>query len=149
MAIRGKIKVVRIDSYPMTFVAPDGTPITIMLNKAVGTVTDTAAKKDYSFEQPYGNELGLAVNSIVQFDVVALSDGSSVGCSLDPVDKGTVESIDLTTGMGTLKDRAGNIIDFIQNYTTELGINVGSTVRFTSVFADGMIRATCLRLAGN
>lgn len=149
MAIRGKIKVVRIDNYPMTFVAPDGTPITIVMNKAVGTVTDTAAKKDYSFEQPYGNELGLVVNSIVQFDTVTQSDGTIVGCSLDPVDKGVVQTVDTTTGMGTLKDRAGNIIDFMQNYTSELGIIAGSSVKFTAVFADGTIKATCLRLAGN
>ena len=149
MAIRGKVKSIKIESIPSSFIGPDGTPTTVINNIASGTVTDTTAKKDYPFVQPLGQELGLAINSIVQFEIGTLSDGSSVGCSLDPVEKGKIDVIDPIAGTGILTDKAGNKINFEQNYGTELGLTAGAVVRFATVTVNGTVKATALKLAGN
>lgn len=128
MAIRGKVKDVKdMGNY-----------------KVSGTVTDTSTKIDYYFEQPYGAELGLAPNSIVQFETVRVAD-KTIGVSLDPVDKATIESIDLELGTGVILDRSGNKIEFSQNYCKELGLNPGMVVKFTPVNINGTTRATSLK----
>lgn len=129
MAIRGKVKDVKID--------PMGRSMS-------GTVTDIANKIDYSFEQPYGQQLGLAPNSIVQFETVQVGD-QTLGVSLDPVEKATIETIDFATGTGTIKDKAGFIYSFTQNYCKELGLDRGVAVKFAPVTFDGKMQATALK----
>lgn len=133
MAIRGKVKDIKID--------PSGRTMT-------GTVTDTTNKIDYQFEQPFGEQLGLGVNAIVQFETIQVGD-QSIGVSLDPVEKATIETIDFATGQGTIKDRVGTIISFTQNYCKELGLDRGVAVRFAPVTVDGKVQATALRSAKN
>ncbi|MDX2173778.1 MAG: hypothetical protein SFY56_11705 [Bacteroidota bacterium] len=132
MAIRGKVKNVTID--PM--------------GRATGTVTDTVTKTDYPFEQPYGQQLGLEVNSIVQFDTVDVS-GVSYGVSLDPVDKATIQSIDYIKGKGVIVDNVGNQIEFEQSYGRELGLVNQSKVKFVPVTVNGVMKATSLKLVTN
>lgn len=146
MAIRGKVKVVKIDTNSRTVIGSDGIPVTITTNVATGTVTDTVAKVDYPFTQPYGKELGLAVNSIVQFEAVTASDGSKVATALDPVERGTIESIEYVGGTGILIDKAGNKLNFEQPYGQELGLAKDVIVRFATVTVNGMAMATSLRL---
>ncbi len=81
--------------------------------------------------------------------VVTLSDGSSVGCSLDPVEKGEIASVDPLSGTGTLKDKTGIIIKFEQNYISELGLVEGAKVRYATVTVNGTTMATALKLANN
>lgn len=132
MAIRGKVKIVRHE--PMF--------------RTTGTVTDTSTKKDYLFEQPFGEQLGLQVDSIVQFITVQVG-SDTFGVSLDPVEKGIVESIDFSTGIGVLIDKNNDKISFEQNYAKEIGIDVKSIVRFARVAGNGKITATALKPIGS
>ncbi len=116
MAIRGKIKIVRDTGSGYT-----------------GSVKDTANNIDYPFTSPLGAQLGLVENMIVRMEVIALSDGTKMAVSLDPVDKGKIESLDPATNSGTLKDNTGTIITFNQDYITELGLAVGDRVSYASV----------------
>lgn len=129
MAIRGKVKDVKIDPMGRTM---------------SGTVLDTANKIEYQFEQPFGEELGLAPNSIVQFETVRVGD-QTIGVSLDPVDKATIETIDFSSGTGTIKDKSGAIYEFTQNYCKELGLDRGMAVKFAPVTYDGKMKATALK----
>lgn len=131
MAIRGKVKTVRVE--------PMGRSIS-------GTVVDTATKKEYEYVQPFGEQLGIEVNSIVQFETVDLSSGP-VAVSLDPVEKGTVEKIDYETGNGQLVDKQGNRYEFVQNYGKELGLQKGTVVKYAVVTVDGATKATALKPA--
>jgi len=132
MAIRGKVKDIR----------------TMPAGRLSGTVTDTATKIDYPFEQPYGVQLGLQVNSIVQFETIE-SGGTTYGVSLDPVEKGTIQSINYELGNGVLLDRLGNAIDFEQYLCREMGILEASVVRYVPVTVNGQRKATSLKLAVN
>jgi hypothetical protein len=132
MAIRGKVKDIKIG--PM--------------GKATGTVTDTASRINYPFVQPFGEQLGLQENSIVQFETVQ-SSGTTYGVSLDPVERGTIQSINYELETGVLTDRFNNPIDFEQNYGKEMGLVQGSEVRYVIVTVDGKQKATALKLAGN
>lgn len=128
MAIRGKVKEVKVET----------------MGRMTGTVTDTANRIDYYFEQPYGEQLGLAVNSIVQFETVVVAD-KTIGVSLDPVEKASIESIDFANGTGVIVDKVGNKIDFDQNYGKELGLDKGVVVKFAPVYVDGKMKATALK----
>lgn len=135
MAIRGKVKIVRD-----------------MGSNYTGTVTDTANKVDYEFEQPLGKELGLVEGMIVRMEIITKSDGTQLAVSLDPVEKGTIQSLDAGNNTGTLKDNAGNIITINQNYITELGLTDLMKVNYTVVLSagsSGMMEptATALRKA--
>jgi hypothetical protein len=66
--------------------------------------------------------------------------------SLDPVEKGTIDSID-DLGNGVLIDRTGAKLSFQQDYSKELGIVKGSKVRYTIVNVDGKYIPTSLKLA--
>lgn len=116
MAIRGKIKIVRDTGSGYT-----------------GTVKDTANNVDYPFTSPLGREIGLLENMIVRMEVITLDDGTQMAVSLDPVDKGKIESLEPTTNSGTLKDNTGKVIPFNQDYLTELGLKVGDRVSYASV----------------
>lgn len=132
MAIRGKVKDIKHD--PM--------------GRSSGTVMDTSTRTDYPFVQPFGQQLGLQQNSIVQFETVA-SSGTTYGVSLDPVEKGTIQSINYDLETGVLTDRLGNTLDFAQNLGKEMGLIAGSEVRYAIVFVDGKPKATALKLATN
>ncbi len=132
MAIRGKVKSVTAGSSRV--------PTTV-----TGVVIDTATKVEYPFEQPLGEQLGLEVNSIVQFTTVNVS-GTAMAVSLDPIEKATIETIDFNTGTGTLKDKVGTIIPFQQNYAQEMGLAVGNVVKFAPVMVSGINTATALKL---
>lgn len=131
MAIRGKVK-----------------DIKQMGNRVFGTVTDTKTGTDYSFEQPLGVELGIVNDVIVQFDTVVVG-SNTVGVSLDPVEKGTIQTIDYDKQTGVLRDRVGNLIDFEQNLGRELGLVSGTKVRYALVTVDGQQKATALKLVAN
>ncbi len=132
MAIRGKIKTVTVGTSRVA-------------TTATGTVIDTVTKVEYAFEQPLGEQLGLVVNSIVQFATVNVG-GTTMAVSLDPVEKATIETIDFTTGTGTIKDKIGNVIPFQQSYAQEMGLAVGNVVKFASVIVGGVNTATALKL---
>ena len=130
MAIRGKVK--DIKSEPGTM-------------RSNGTVTDTATKTDYPFTQACCTELGIQVNSIVQFETVAVGT-TSYGVSLDPVEKGTIKNVNYDLGTGDLTDGLGNIVNFDQVYAKELGIVTGSIVKYLVVNYNGKPIATSLKL---
>ena len=130
MAIRGKVK--DIKSEPGTM-------------RSNGTVTDTATKTDYPFTQACCTELGIQVNSIVQFETVAVGT-TTYGASLDPVEKGTINNVNYDLGTGDLTDGLGNIVNFDQVYVKELGIVTGSIVKYLLVNYNGKPIATSLKL---
>lgn len=130
MAIRGKVKTIKVDP---------------MGKSASGTVKDTANNVEYQFVQPFGEQLGLQVNDIVQFETVNTSAGP-LAVSLDPVDKGTVQSIDYASGNGVLTDKSGTKLEFVQNYAQELGIAAGTPVKFATILVGGVAMATSLRI---
>lgn len=130
MAIRGKVK--DIKSEPGTM-------------RSNGTVTDTATKIDYPFTQACCTELGIQVNSIVQFETVAVGT-TTYGASLDPVEKGTINNVNYDLGTGDLTDGLGNIVNFDQVYAKELGIVTGSIVKYLVVNYNGKPIATSLKL---
>ncbi|MCE3228823.1 MAG: hypothetical protein K0S32_3374 [Bacteroidetes bacterium] len=132
MAIRGKVKEIKVET----------------MGKMTGTVTDTANKVDYYFEQPFGAELGLGINSIVQFETVTVAD-RTIGVSLDPVERASIDSIDYANNSGVIIDKVGNKIDFEQNYAKELGLDKGIMVKFAMVTVDGKMKATSLKVATN
>lgn len=133
MAGRGKVKDIKADPTNM---------------RTTGTVVDTETKKEYPFVQPYGEQLGLAKDIIVQFETVE-SAGVTYGSSLNPVEKGTISTINYELGTGVLKDRIGNSIEFEQAFGKEMGMLEGSVVRYSMVIVDGKPKATCLKIAGN
>jgi len=116
MAIRGKVKSVRDTG-----------------SGYVGTVTDTANKIDYPYTSPLGKQIGLLENMIVRMEVITLGDGTQMAVSLDPVEKGKIESLDPATNSGTLKDNTGKVIPFSQDYIAELGLKVGDRVSYASI----------------
>ena len=130
MAIRGKVKDVKNEPGSM---------------RSSGTVTDTATKTDYPFTQAGCVELGIQVNTIVQFDTVMVGT-TACGVALDPVEKGTITSVNYELGTGTLTDRLGNVIDFDQVYVKEIGIVSGSIVRYLELNNNGKPLATSLKL---
>lgn len=133
MAIRGKVKNIKTDPSSM---------------RSTGTVTDTSTRTDYPFVQAFGEQLGLVNDMIVQFETV-VSAGVTYGASLDPVERGTIQSINYDTGIGVLNDRFGNPIEFEQVFAKEMGIVVGSNVRYIIVNVGGKLKATSLRLTAN
>ena len=132
MAVRGKVKAIRNTG-----------------SGYAGTVTDTAAKVDYEFSSPLGKELGLAENMIVRMEIITLKDGSKLAVSLDPVEKGKIVTIDAANNSGTLTDNAGNTVNFIQDYITELGLAAGDKVSYEMVMSGGAMLATALQKPGN
>jgi hypothetical protein len=133
MAIRGKVKDIKTDPGSM---------------RSTGTVTDTSTRVDYPYVQPYGEQLGLVKDMIVQFETV-VSGGVTYGASLDPVERGTIQSINYDTGIGVLNDRFGNPIEFEQAFAKEMGFVVNSNVRYIMVNVGGKPKATSLRLTAN
>ncbi len=131
MSVRGKIKVAKPD--PKTY-------------RVTGTVTSTVDKVDYEFDQQYGVQLGIDVNDVVQFEMITDSAGKLKAVSLDPVEKGTIDSID-DLGNGVLIDRTGAKLSFQQDYSKELGIVKGVKVRYAIVNVDGKYLPTSLKLA--
>jgi hypothetical protein len=131
MSVRGKIKAGKPD--PKTY-------------RVSGIVTSTVDKVDYEFDQQYGVQLGIDVNDIVQFEIITDSAGKLKGVSLDPVEKGTIDSID-DLGNGVLIDRTGAKLSFQQDYSKELGIVKGVKVKYTIVNVDGKYLPTSLKLA--
>ncbi len=130
MAIRGKVKDVKTEPGTM---------------RSSGTVTDTGTKIDYPFTQSCCTELGIQVNTIVQFDTIVVGT-TTYGVALDPVEKGTITSVNYDLGTGTLTDRLGNVVDFDQVYLKEIGIISGSIVRYLLVNYNGKPLATSLKL---
>lgn len=133
MAIRGKVRDIK---------AQTGRTVS-------GTVVDTSTKTEYPYLQPFGLELGLVVNGVVTFETITTPDGTTTAVALDPLEKGTIEQIDSTTGTGTILDKAGNKIEFEQCYSSELKLAQNSPVKFSPVWVDGKLKATSVRLAGN
>ena len=64
--------------------------------------------------------------------------------SLDPIEKGTIESID-ETGKGVITTLTGAKIDFQQDYSKELGLTAGMKVKYCLVNIDGKYAATSLK----
>ncbi len=128
MAVRGKVKSIRD-----------------MGGSYTGLVTDTAAKLDYNYSQPCGKELGLVVDKIVKMEIVNLKDGTQLAVSLDPVEKGKIQTIDVANNCGTLTDNVGNVINFVQDYIAELGLTVGDKVSFAMVMSGGAMLATAVQ----
>lgn len=110
-----------------------------------GIVTDTVNKVDYSFQQPYGQEMGLTEGTIVRMEIISLSDGTQLAVSLDPVEKAKIQTMDVSNNTGTLVDNKGNVLKFAQNYMTELGLQIGDKVSYSLVFVGGSPMATALQ----
>jgi len=130
MAIRGKVKDIKNNPLAM---------------RSSGIVTDTATKTDYPFTQACCVELGIQIDTIVRFETV-VSEGTTYGVSLDPVEKGTITSIDYDLGSGTLTDRLKNVINFDQVFAKELSLVKGSIVRYDVCNFAGKPIATSLKL---
>jgi hypothetical protein len=132
MAIRGKVKNIRDTGSGYT-----------------GIVTDTASnpKVDYNFSSPCGKELGLKDNMIVRMEIITLNDGTGakLAVSLDPVEKGTIVTTDAANNSGTLTDNAGNTVNFVQDYITELGLASGDRVSYAMVNYNGAMVATAIQ----
>lgn len=130
MAVRGKVKDIRNTGSGYT-----------------GTVTDTAAKVDYEFSSPCGEELGLVVGMIVRMEIITLNDGTGkkLAVSLDPVEKGKIVTVDAGSNSGSLTDNLGNTVKFMQDYLTELGIAPGDKVNYCMVNYNGAMIATALQ----
>lgn len=110
-----------------------------------GIIEDTQTQKEYDFEQPLFDELGLDVDVKVKFSIVNDSSGKEIAVGLDPVERGKVLSINAEGG--TLKDRfSGTIIEFAHSRTTEAKIIPGSIVRFETVDFNGKPIATGVSL---
>lgn len=129
MAVRGKVKNVK-DTGGSLY---------------TGTVTDTKNNVDYPYSSILGKELGIIPNMIVRMEIITASDGTQMAVSLDPVEKGTVLTVDAATNSGTLKDNAGNTVKFIQDYLTELNINPNDRVNYCMVMNQGTYVATALQ----
>lgn len=129
MAVRGKVKNVK-DTGGSLY---------------TGTVTDTKSNIDYPYSAILGKELGIVPNMIVKMEIINLKDGSQMAVSLDPVEKGTILTVDATSNSGTLKDNAGNTVNFVQDYLTELNINPNDRVSYCMVMSGGAYVATALQ----
>ena len=120
-----------------------------MGNGYTGTVTDTVANPnvDYNFSSPCGKELGLKENMIVRMEIITLNDGTGakLAVSLDPVEKGKIVTTDPANNSGTLTDNAGNTVNFVQDYITELGLATGDRVSYTMVNYNGAMVATAIQ----
>lgn len=97
---------------------------------------------EYEFEQPDFEEMGMAIGDTIRYTdiaVVAPADPdepagpllATKAIALTLINRGRVETIDVTNGTGTIKDKSkGGFIDFVQPNLTELEIEVGTRVRF-------------------
>ncbi len=126
MALKGKIKKTVVAGY-----------------KVSGIVTSSVDRAEFEFDQTFGVQLGLKVGSVVQYEFVTV-DGKVKAVSLDPVDKGIVETID-GDGSGIIAEANGTKIDFKQDYAKELGIVVGLKVKYVVLNVDGKYIATSLK----
>lgn len=103
-------------------------------------------KVDIAFNQPFVNELGLALNTRVSFDIVMINN-VEIAVAVSPLNNGIVGEIDSKTGIGSVLETESQIkYPFQQNYTTESGIIQGSNVKYTLVWSNNILYAAALSL---
>jgi hypothetical protein len=110
-----------------------------------GTITDSTGNP-VNFSQSFGAELGIQVNSKVNFTTVTVA-GQVIANSVKLVHRGEVLTVNATNDGGTIQDIAtGGPIPFAQVYVAESGITQGTKVNYLKIIDPNSGNVTAVAL---
>ncbi len=107
---------------------------------------EVGEKVECRYDQPYSKELGLIINTVVNFELV--SNGTDqIAIAVNPIEKGEILDVNFDEGTGTiLETESGTKYPFRQNFLRESKFDKGVEVNYTLINVNGTTTAVCLTL---